>query len=82
MYNDKKVKPLHIILPKGSAYSKSHDGQTKWMYLLIEDDVSLETYNTIPDKVSTDIKKEFDSEPVYNKESLKTKIKSYEVTDF
>ena len=31
----------------------------------------------------TDIKKEFDSEPVYNKEFLKTKIKSHvdEVTE-
>ena len=44
----------------------------------------LENYNTIWDKVSADIKKEFDSELVYNKNYLKTKIKShgYEVTDF
>ena len=36
------------------------------------------------DKVSADIKKEFDSEPVSNKNFLKTKIKSHgdEVTDF
>ena len=35
------------------------------------------------DKVSADIKKEFDSEPVYNKEILKSKIKSHgdEFTD-
>ena len=41
-------------------------------------------YNTIWDKFSADIKKEFDSEPVYNKTFLKNKIKSYgdEVTDF
>ena len=33
---------------------------------------------------SCDIKKEFDSEPAYNKNFLKTKIKSYgdEATDF
>ena len=30
---------------------------------LIEEDELLEKYNTIWDKVSTDIKKEFDSEP-------------------
>ena len=44
----------------------------------------LKKYNTIWDKVSADIKKEFDSEPVYNKNFLKTKIKSHgdEVTDF
>ena len=46
------------------------------MYFLIEDDDLLEKYNTIWDKVSADIKKEFDSEPVYNKKkNLKTKKK-------
>ena len=54
------------------------------MYFLIEDDEFLEKYNIIWGKISADIKKEFDSEPVYNKEFLKTKIKSDsdEVTDF
>ena len=74
LHNDHKVKPLHLKLPKTSTYVKNYDGQTKWMYFLIEDDDLLEKYNTIWDKVSTDIKKEFDSEPVYNKEFLKTKI--------
>ena len=32
------------------------DGQTKWIYFLIEDDHSLKKYNTIWDKVNTDIK--------------------------
>ena len=45
------------MLPKTSTYVKSYDGQTKWLYFLIKDD----------DKVSVGIKKEFDSEPVYNK---------------
>ena len=51
---------------------------------MIEDDDLLEKYNIIWDKFSADIKKEFDSEPVYNKEFLKTKIESHgdEVTDF
>ena len=49
------------------AYVKIYDGQTKQMYFLIEDDDLLEKYNTIWDKVSADIKKEFDSKPVYNK---------------
>ena len=63
------------MLHKISAYVKSSDGQTKWMYFLIEDDHLLEKYNTIWDKVSADIKKEFNSGPVYNKTFLKTKIK-------
>ena len=44
------------MLPKTSAYVKSYDGR---IYFLIEDDDSLEKYNTILDKVSADIKKEF-----------------------
>ena len=72
------------MFPKTSAYVKGYDGQTKWMYFLIVDDDLLEKYNTIWDKVSTGIKKEFDSEPVYNKNYLKAKIKFHddEVTDF
>ena len=40
------------MLPKTSACVKSYDGQTNWMYFLIEDDDLLEKYNTIWDKVS------------------------------
>ena len=43
----------------------------------LKNDDLLDRYNTIWDKVSADIKKEFDIEPFYNKIFLKTKIKSY-----
>ena len=62
--NVNKVKPLNIMLSKTSVYVKSYDGQTKWFYFLIEDDGLLKIYSTIWDKVSADIKKEFDNEPV------------------
>ena len=55
------------MLPKTSGYVKRFDGQTKWMYFLIEDDDLLENDDTIWDEISADIKKEFDSKPVYNK---------------
>ena len=55
LYNDHKVKPLHIMLFKTSVYVKSYDGQTKWMYFFIEKDDLLEKYDTIWDKVSTDV---------------------------
>ena len=42
LYNNFKVKLLHIILPKTSAYVKGFDGETKWMHFLIEDDNLLE----------------------------------------
>ena len=52
--------------------------------ILIKQDDLLERNNNIWYKVSAGIKKEFDSEPVYNQEFLKSKIKSHgdEVTDF
>ena len=63
-----KVKLLRIMLAKTSAYRKSYDGQTKWMYFLIEDDDW---------RGCTDIIIEVNF-------FLKTKIKSHgdEVTDF
>ena len=45
MHNDHEVKPLDMMLSKTSAYVKSCNGQTKWMYFLISDDDSLEKYN-------------------------------------
>ena len=48
-----------MMLPKKTAYVKRYDGQTKWMYFLVEDDDLLEKYNPIWDKVSANIKKKF-----------------------
>ena len=67
LYNDCKVKLLHIIPPKTRAYLKHYDGQTKQINILIEHEDLLEKYNTICGKISVDIKKERDNEPVYNK---------------
>ena len=62
MYSNHEVKVLHI-----TAYEKSYDGQTKWMYFLIEEDELLEKYNSVWDKAGADIKKEFDGEyDIYN----------------
>ena len=72
LYDDYKVKPLYIILPKTSAHIKSYEGQTKWMYFLIEYDNLLEKYNAIWDKVSTDVKNDFTANL-----STNTKVKFY-----
>ena len=56
MYSHDEVKPLHIMLSKESVYVNSYDGQIKWMYFLIEDEL-LEKYNTTWDKFNADIKK-------------------------
>ena len=72
------------MLLQTNTFVNSYNGQTKWMYFLIEDYDLLEKYNTTLDKVSADLKKEFESEPVYKNDFLKTKIKSRanEVTSF
>ena len=64
MYNDYRVKPLHIMLPKTGACVKSFDGQTKWTYFLIYNGKLLEKNNIIWDKISADIKKEIDRDGV------------------
>ena len=83
--DDYKIEPLHTaVLPKVKVHVKSYNGQTKWMPFLIENNDLLEKYNTIWNKVSTDIKKKIDSKSVYNNTFLKTTIKSYgdEATGF
>ena len=54
------------------------------MYFLTEDGYLFEKCNTLWDKVSADIKKEFEFESVYTKKNSKTKIKIHgnEVTNF
>ena len=42
LYGGSNVSPLDVILPRTSAYVKSYDGQTKWIYFLIEDGDLLE----------------------------------------
>ena len=70
------LKLNHKMLPNTNFQTRVH--------FLIENDNLLENYNAIWDKVGVNIKKEFDSEPVYNEELLKNKIKYHgdEVTDF
>ena len=59
-----------------SAYRRDFD-ETKYMSFLIKNDELLEKYNEIWEKVKNSIKKEFDSEPVYNEKYLKAQGKSY-----
>ena len=49
---DYNTKPSCVML-----HNNVTDGQTKWMYFLLEDNNLLEKYNTIWDKASADIKK-------------------------
>ena len=67
---------MYITLICMSAYRRDFD-KTKYMSFLIKDHELLEKYNEIWENVKNSIKKEFDSEPVYNEKYLKAKIKSY-----
>ena len=73
-----KKRPLCIFLPKMRVYRKAFD-ETKYMSFLIKDNELLEKYNEIWKKLENIIKKEFDSEPVYNEKYLKGKIKLHNV---
>ena len=46
------------MLTKATAYVKSYDGKTKWMYFLIEDIDLLKKYDTVWDEFSDEIKKD------------------------
>ena len=66
------------------AYLKGYDGETKWVYFLIEDDDLLKKYNDNWNKVSNNINEDFDSKLICNEKILRTKINSYsdDVTNF
>ena len=61
------------MFPKRSTQVKSYDGQTKWIYFLVEVDDLLGKHSTTWNKVSAERRKELASEPVQNKEYLKQK---------
>ena len=60
-----------------NAYAKQFDKNNKYMNLLVNDKKILEKYSEIWNKIKSLIKKEFNSEPVYNDKYIKTKIKIY-----
>ena len=67
--DDFKIKPIRMMLMM-SGYVKSFD-EPKYMSFLIKDDELLKTFNKIWDKVSSSVKKVFNSEPAYNEKFLK-----------
>ena len=69
--------PLCIRLPQMNAYTKYFDNGSKGMNLLVCDELLIEKYNEIWNKIKNLFKKESDSEPVYNDKYIKTKINSY-----
>ena len=60
-----------------NAYAKCFDKTNKYINLSVNDKKILKKYSEIWDKIKSLIKKEFNSEPVYNDKYIKTKIKIY-----
>ena len=70
-----KIRLLYKFLSKISACKRDLDERN--MYFLIKDEKFSEKYNEIWEKLSNNIKKDFENGPVYNKKYLKTIIKPY-----
>ena len=60
-----------------NANAKYFNGNSKHINLLVNDKEILTKYSEIWNKIKSLIKKEFNSEPVYNDKYIKTKIKIY-----
>ena len=69
--------PLCGKLPQMNAYAKHFDKNNKYINLLVNDKEILKKYSEIWNKIKSLIKKDFNSEPVYNDKYIKIKIKTY-----
>ena len=71
------VKPLCIILPQMSGYIKCFENGCKNMSFFIKDDEVWEKYDKIWDAIRNKLGIKFHSEPVYEYEYLKAKVREF-----
>ena len=64
-------------LPQMDEYAKYFDKNSKYINILVNDKEILEKYSEICHEIKSLIKKEFNSEKMYNDKYIKTKIKIY-----
>ena len=67
------VKPLCIILPQMTGYIKYFENGGKNMFFVIKDDMRLEKYNEICNKIKETLSIKFHSMPVYDEKCNKSK---------
>ena len=72
------VKPLCIILPQMSGYTKYFEDGGKNISLLIKDDEVWEKYDKIWDVIKNKLGIKFHSEPVYEYKYLKAKVREFD----
>ena len=76
-HKDTKKLDLYVYFSQKSVHTERTLMKLNIYLFLIKDDGLLEKYKEIMEKVKKSLKKEFDSEPVYNEKYLKAKIKSF-----
>ena len=67
---------LYVYFPQNECIYRKDFDEIKHISFLIKDDELLEEWNEIQKNVKDSLKKEFDSEPVYNEKWLNAKTKS------
>ena len=71
------VKPLCIILPQMSGCMKPFENGGKNLFFMIKDDMCLNIYNEIWDKIKETLSIKFHSMPVYDGKYIKTKVRGF-----
>ena len=72
------VKPLCIILPQMSGYTKYFENGSKDMSFFIKDDKEWDKYDEIWDVIKNKLGIKFHSQPVYEYRYLKAKVREFD----
>ena len=68
------AKPLCIILPQMTGYRKYFENGGKRMFFVIKDDICLDKYEEIWNKIKNTLNIKFHSMPVYDAKYIKAKV--------
>ena len=74
---DEIVKPLCIILPQMTGYIKYFENGGKNMSFMVKNDMHLDKYNEIWDKIERKLNIKFCSMPAYDEKYIKAKVKDF-----
>ena len=77
-YKESKIiKPLCIILLQMTGYIKYFENGGKNMSFIVKDDVHLNKYNEIWNKIKETLSIKFHSMPVYDEKYIKAKVREF-----
>ena len=75
---DELVKPLCIVLPQVSGYTKYFENNFKNMSFIIKDNIILDKYNEIWEKIKEMLSIKFHSMPIYDQTHIITKVREFD----